>query len=369
MHKPGDIHEKSKETRRIAASVMDYIAPVVAADPAKQGAFFMEGVGVYDKWAIKYGYSELQGATADERYAELLAIANEASSRPELLRGDDLDLESNDPYVVRYDLTSDPPEQCKEEVTLFKRFLSASEDFYGTDPVWNRRIEHVYDLISHQLRLLWKDCGTGMVPFIGGITFNRSHLESHSYIRPCLSNPVRLSKPVGLDVRVRALEAMCGLLADDDLVMPPLSVMQRGAYYGDEVDKWGLTTPFDDWLQTALNHRKDWGRKVLVVCPLLLRSGNNPTMDVLEAASSFLMLRWVDTLLWMDQQVGETSQVDSEMVAEWDLIKILLPWAGEFNAGFVLARITASILRPFFAEPAEEKKSEFQLAVQAWWID
>ena len=63
---------------------MDYIAPVVAEDQKDQGKYFMDGVGLYDAFCIKYGYS----IVSDE---ELRAIAAEADGNPTLARSDDGD--------------------------------------------------------------------------------------------------------------------------------------------------------------------------------------------------------------------------------------------------------------------------------------
>ena len=37
--------------------MMDYIGPVVAEDEKDQGKYFMDGVGIYDAFCIKYGYA------------------------------------------------------------------------------------------------------------------------------------------------------------------------------------------------------------------------------------------------------------------------------------------------------------------------
>jgi len=337
MYGPDEIHEQSKKTGRVAASVMDYIDAVVAEDPAKQGAYFMQGVGVYDKWCIKYGYSELSGATAEARYEELLAIANEVESRPELLRGDDEDSRHrvNDAYVTPYDLTADPPVFCRTEARMVKRILVKMKDFYlKADPVWHRQAEHVYHVSHRQVASLWHYCGYGLIPFLRGITYDRSKRDA-------------LSKPVSLEVRIQALETLSLLLSDDELTMPSIDVMRRGAFYLDGTDKWGLVTPYEEWLQSAVNYPK----------------------TLLNEITDFDNLRWIDTLVWIDEQLNQSSIANPASIGDWDIVRQLLPWAGVVDSGFVLARMTACLLRPLFSNPPEAKKSEFQLAVQAWWLD
>ena len=88
---------------------MDYIAPVVAEDQKDQGKYFMDGVGLYDAFCIKYGYS----IVSDD---ELRAIAAEADGNPTLARSDDGDEEaSNDPRARPYDLSQDATEWCAQQ--------------------------------------------------------------------------------------------------------------------------------------------------------------------------------------------------------------------------------------------------------------
>jgi len=228
LYSADEIHAQSNVTRRVSASVMDYIGPVVSEHPSSQGAYFNEGVGVYDKWCIKYGYSDLQGQTLDEEYSELLEIAGESDSRRELWRGDDRDSSyANDPYVRRYDITSDPPKYCQSQVRMTHRMLLALADFsVKADPVWHRQFVRRYNLALSSIHRLWYYCGVHQVRFIHGLTYERSNVRS-------------ISKPVALDVRLRALEQICRLISDVDVAMPPMKVMQQAAFYVDNYENWG----------------------------------------------------------------------------------------------------------------------------------
>jgi hypothetical protein len=63
------------ETIGMTGSVMDYPSPNVAKDSTKQGYYYSPTVGTGDIWAIKWGYSEVPGATALEQKKHTDAIA------------------------------------------------------------------------------------------------------------------------------------------------------------------------------------------------------------------------------------------------------------------------------------------------------
>src|SRR5689334_25204006 len=48
----------------IGVSVMDYRPPALSLDPRKQGDYYATTIGSYDRWAIRYGYSQFPEATA-----------------------------------------------------------------------------------------------------------------------------------------------------------------------------------------------------------------------------------------------------------------------------------------------------------------
>jgi hypothetical protein len=59
---------QTTEAQGIASSVMDYIPPNLAPPGKPQGMYFSDKVGVYDRWAIEYGYSEaLEESQAEEK--------------------------------------------------------------------------------------------------------------------------------------------------------------------------------------------------------------------------------------------------------------------------------------------------------------
>ncbi|MFN6518775.1 MAG: zinc-dependent metalloprotease [Nostoc sp. CreGUA01] len=94
------------KTKGLTTSVMDYIPPNIAPQGTKQGDYFPSTVGVYDEWAIKYGYIPIQTSTPVAEKPILEEIASE-SSKPELSYSTDEDVYDLDPTADAWDNSSD----------------------------------------------------------------------------------------------------------------------------------------------------------------------------------------------------------------------------------------------------------------------
>ncbi len=97
-----------KGQKTLAASVMDYIGPNLAVENGKLiGDVAMRGIGVYDMWAIEYGYT--LGDTKD-----VLKRVGE----PGLDYATDEDTSGPDPRARRYDFAKDPLSWAKQRMEL-----------------------------------------------------------------------------------------------------------------------------------------------------------------------------------------------------------------------------------------------------------
>ncbi|MGJ5632860.1 zinc-dependent metalloprotease [Nostoc sp. CALU 1950] len=90
------------KTKGLTTSVMDYIPPNIAPQGTKQGDYFPSMVGVYDEWAIKYGYIAIQTSTPLAEKPILEEIAAE-SYKPELSYSTDEDVYDLDPTANAWD--------------------------------------------------------------------------------------------------------------------------------------------------------------------------------------------------------------------------------------------------------------------------
>jgi uncharacterized protein DUF4953/uncharacterized protein DUF5117 len=129
----------------LGVSVMDYSPPALSLDPRKQGDYYATTIGSYDRWAIRYGYTQLgpsepaapvakgsAGLASDwipeSEVTALRSIAAEAAD-PAHLYGTDEDAGFGglglDPTVSRYDQTDDPLGWARDRVTLINRLFDS----------------------------------------------------------------------------------------------------------------------------------------------------------------------------------------------------------------------------------------------------
>ncbi|MEO0969584.1 MAG: zinc-dependent metalloprotease, partial [Cyanobacteria bacterium J06639_18] len=104
---PDEMNDKGVTRRRgISTSVMDYLPPNIAPPGTKQGDYFPNGVGVYDEWAIKYGYMPTKATSPIAEKPFLEKIARD-SEKPELSYATDEDVRNLDPTADAWDNSGD----------------------------------------------------------------------------------------------------------------------------------------------------------------------------------------------------------------------------------------------------------------------
>jgi hypothetical protein len=105
--------EELKDPAKVAqqgtsASVMDYV-PFNVAAIGQRGVPFYTGIGSYDHWAVRYGYTDFGAMSPDEEARDLARIASQTNS-PGLAYQTDEAADNFDPYVTRFDLSARPSE-------------------------------------------------------------------------------------------------------------------------------------------------------------------------------------------------------------------------------------------------------------------
>lgn len=156
----------------ISSSVMDYNIPNISPDKNKQGLYFTIVPGLYDRWAIKYGYTPF--ATEEEEQEGLKKILAESNKKEYLFFNDADDMRSlgkgTDPRAMLYDMTNDPItyaiEQIKMNVETFKKLKSK----------FIKDNQSYHDLRSKYLLLSSRNASnfTVLSRWIGGVFINRS---------------------------------------------------------------------------------------------------------------------------------------------------------------------------------------------------
>ncbi len=108
LHTNADLADPATiEKEAVAASVMDYTPLNLNAVIAGHRGYYNPKIGVYDAWAIRYGYELIPGKTPDEERYNLDQIARLSGQRG-LLYLTDEDADGINPLSVRWDLGADP---------------------------------------------------------------------------------------------------------------------------------------------------------------------------------------------------------------------------------------------------------------------
>ncbi len=157
----------------LTASVMDY-TPVNLAPPGMQQTdYFPTRIGVYDEWAIRYGYAKLPATTPAGEAPELRRIASE-STQPGLAYDTDEDAINPlgaDPNVQAFDLSSDPLAYAAAQLQIDDALARTLTQSYRGDT------RSFQDLRQTLVTLLNADVTVERLAtrYIGGISTSRAH--------------------------------------------------------------------------------------------------------------------------------------------------------------------------------------------------
>ncbi|MHC2070921.1 zinc-dependent metalloprotease [Bremerella sp. T1] len=153
------------------SSVMDYVPPHIAPPGEKQGAFFPQSIGVYDMWAIEYGYKPLNGSTDAEK-GELNKIASKSTEDGlAYLTDEDTTSISPDPDSNRFDFGKDPLEFAKNQAEVVKAALDGLADRVVEEGEDYSRVRQAFNTLlnTHGQSMYFAS------RYIGGVHVNRSH--------------------------------------------------------------------------------------------------------------------------------------------------------------------------------------------------
>jgi len=126
-----EIHNKALTQGELTGSVMDYAPINVAPKGTTQGDYFQTEPGLYDDWAIEYGYST--ALDNSEKEAERLANILARSSEKGLAFGNDADDmrapgRHIDPRIMTGDLSSNPVAYASQRMALIQDLMSELKD-------------------------------------------------------------------------------------------------------------------------------------------------------------------------------------------------------------------------------------------------
>jgi hypothetical protein len=156
------------------SSVMDYDPINVAPEGVEQGIFFSTVPGVYDKWAIKFGYTP--NLSSEDRKALLLE-----SVKRELTFGTDDEAMSYpgnniDPRTKRYDMSSDPIAYAADITTIIDKKINELPNIYSDEETFNNYTDAFYRFFRTKGRFL-----ETVAQQIGGVYINKIASSQKEY--------------------------------------------------------------------------------------------------------------------------------------------------------------------------------------------
>lgn len=193
LHSPQEMQDSTLgATVGLTASVMDYTIPNISSDKKKQGLFFDIKPGLYDKWAIQYGYST--ATTEVEENKLLQKILAESVKKENRFMNDADDMRAVgrgiDPRANISDMSDDAigyaVENIKQTEVAFSKLFSK----YSTPNKSYHELRNAYIVLSgHYARSL-----NIISRYIGGIFINRNFVGQDSKDKPFTPVPLAEQK-------------------------------------------------------------------------------------------------------------------------------------------------------------------------------
>lgn len=155
-------------------SVMDYIPVNIVPGGKPQADYYPTTLGVYDHWAIQYGYQPLSGSRPEDEREALQKISSR-SGEPELAYATDEDTEAGDPDPLsnRYDLGRDPLAFATQRAALVQEVIPTLLERFAADDAGYERVRQAFGVLL---------AAHGQANFfaarlVGGLYGSRSHRD------------------------------------------------------------------------------------------------------------------------------------------------------------------------------------------------
>ena len=212
------------EAKGLSASVMDYEAVNVAPDGKTQTWFYQKRPGLYDEWALQFGYGQYT--------AEALNTLLQRSTEPQLAYGNDADdmrrsTNGIDPDINIYDLSSDAIGYAQMRFDQLRLVQARLPEQYQGE-TYQGLVNAFAALMSQYQR-----SGRVVSRYVGGIHLNRQPVNDQHV-------PY---KPVPADLQRRAMSTLNDylfapdVLADGEDLFARLQPQRRGFdFYGKTED-------------------------------------------------------------------------------------------------------------------------------------
>ena len=205
----------------ICSSVMEYPAINIAKNPDDQGLYFDIKPGVYDRWAIQFGYSVF----LDNEDEEIEKILSKSTNRELAFANDAFDMRSagkgTDPDAMIYDLARDPLNHSLDKIEMINRIVSEIKDKYTKD---NDTYEELYRSYRTLLFSYYQALNI-VTRQIGGVKVDLSHTNQESTKKPFESVDIKTQKKA---MQILSDYAFSNKILLEPEIFPYLQKQRRG---------------------------------------------------------------------------------------------------------------------------------------------
>ena len=209
--------------RGVCSSVMEYPAINIANDPKNQGLFFDVKPGVYDMWAIEFGYSQFDSEEAENE--GISKILSRSTEKQLAFANDAMDMRStgkgSDPDAMIYDLSSTQLEHSLDKIEMIYKILSDLKDKYTQE---NDTYEELYS--SYRTLVFQYYQALNIVTRqIGGVKVDLAHTDQNSPVKPFVSVDKETQKEA---MRILAKYGFSNRMLLQPEIFPYLQKQRRG---------------------------------------------------------------------------------------------------------------------------------------------
>ena len=209
--------------RGVCSSVMEYPAINIANDPKDQGLFFDVKPGVYDMWAIEFGYSQFDSEEAENE--GISKILSRSTEKQLAFANDAMDMRStgkgSDPDAMIYDLSSTQLEHSLDKIEMIYKILSDLKDKYTQENDTYEELYRSYRTLVFQyyqaLNIVTRQ--------IGGVKVDLAHTDQNSPVKPFVSVEKETQKEA---MRILAKYGFSNRMLLQPEIFPYLQKQRRG---------------------------------------------------------------------------------------------------------------------------------------------
>ncbi|MBS1709728.1 MAG: zinc-dependent metalloprotease [Armatimonadetes bacterium] len=174
-----------------ASSVMDYLPFNLSAVTHKGAPFYVAKPGVYDEWAISYGYTVFPTTSAQDDKGFLDRLASQTGEPGKAYLSDEF-ADGVDPDVSRFDLAKDPIKYWTEYAGLLRTLTVNLKDKAP------RQGDSYFDLTRRYFAYLNQSISAAaeLTRFVGGVEkapFKKGDAHGRPPIRPVAAETQRLA--------------------------------------------------------------------------------------------------------------------------------------------------------------------------------